>query len=566
MRILIVEDDEFTASVLRQILKAQNYAVEVARDGQAGKELAIAFPYDLLLLSVELPQLDGISLCRDLRSLGYTLPILLLTGCSSSHEKAVGLDAGADDYLVKPFDPEELVARVRALLRRRGTLTLPILKWGRLRLDPSICEVSYQGQPLPLTPKEYALLELLLRNPRQVFSCGAILEHLWCYEDAPGEEAVRTHIKGLRQKLKTAHAPPELIQTVYGIGYRLQPLKLERQPIAVAADSGPSTSIPARQRRSQPDCACHQLQRQPASVEVREPCQEQFQPQVAVRATPSPKLAPASEVISPAAAIPLPEAQRPRLLVIDRDRPWAAALTTAANTNGLEVVTATDLSIARSLISETPPAIVLFDPAIAPEREGWALLQDLNHHMPTLPVMVLTEQDSLPNRLLVARSERQVFLHKPLAADQVLELVLQVLSSSLVSGTATSVIKVLLVDTDHRWLAQVRSHLQRCGLQVKLLTDPRQFWTTLEAIAPDLLMLGLELPYLNGIDLCRTVRNDCRWWSLPIVILTTHHPDAETLNQVFASGADDLLTRSIMLPDLTLRILNRLQRFQYLRK
>lgn len=222
MKILIVEDDGFVSEALAAILRNQNYVVEVANNGLSGWELIENFDYDLLLLDVMLPKLDGISLCRQIRAHGLLVPILLITGRDSSHEKAIGLDAGADDYLVKPFDAEELVARVRALLRRGGVASQPILEWGKLRLDPTSCEVSYDDQLVPLTPKEYALLELFLRNSRRVFSCGMILEHLWSYEDTPGEEAVRTHIKGLRQKLKEKGASSSLIETVYGIGYRLK--------------------------------------------------------------------------------------------------------------------------------------------------------------------------------------------------------------------------------------------------------------------------------------------------------------------------------------------------------
>lgn len=225
MRILIVEDDEFTAKALSSILSDQNYAVETAADGETGWELVESFSYDLILLDVMLPKLDGISLCQRLRSHGVQVPILLLTGRDTGHDKAIGLDAGADDYVVKPFNAEELVARIRALLRRGGAATSPVLEWGNLRLDPSTCEVSYGARLLPLTPKEYALLELFLRNHHRVYSCSMILEHLWSFEDTPGEEAVRTHIKGLRQKLKAAGAPTDLVETVYGIGYRLKPLE-----------------------------------------------------------------------------------------------------------------------------------------------------------------------------------------------------------------------------------------------------------------------------------------------------------------------------------------------------
>jgi PAS domain S-box-containing protein len=226
MKILVIEDDETVAEALVAVLSNQNYAVEVANDGNSAWDLIETFDYDLIILDVVLPGLDGISLCRKIRSFGMRMPILLLTGRDSSHDKAVGLDAGADDYLVKPFDIEEFVARIRALLRRIGSISQPVLEWGKLRLDPTCCEVTYDGQLLALTPKEYALLELFLRNSRRVFSCGMILEHLWSYEDTPGEEAVRTHIKGLRHRLKAVGAAHDFIETVYGIGYRLKPKDL----------------------------------------------------------------------------------------------------------------------------------------------------------------------------------------------------------------------------------------------------------------------------------------------------------------------------------------------------
>lgn len=224
MRILLVEDDEAIAVVIIEFLKAQNYVVESANDGQAGWDLVEAFTYDLILLDVMLPKLDGMSLCRRLRAKGYQMPVLLLTGRDTSTDKVMGLDVGADDYVVKPFDLKELGARIRALLRRGNSAFAPVLEWGKLHLDPSTCQVNYANQPLNLTPKEYALLELFLRNSRRVFKSSAILDHLWSCEDAPGEDTVKAHIKGLRKKLNSAGAPRDLIETVYGIGYRLKML------------------------------------------------------------------------------------------------------------------------------------------------------------------------------------------------------------------------------------------------------------------------------------------------------------------------------------------------------
>ncbi|PMB02314.1 transcriptional regulator [Fischerella thermalis CCMEE 5198] len=222
MRLLLVEDDECIANTLENILGNQHYVVDVANDGELGWELVEAFKYDLILLDVMLPKLDGIQLCQRLRSHNYQAPVLLLTAQNSSTHKVMGLDAGADDYLVKPFDMSELLARIRVLLRRRNSTLQTVLEWENLRLDPGKCEVVYNNHLLNLTPKEYRLLELFLRNGHQVFSRGDILEHLWSTEEAPQEDTVTAHIKGLRQKLKQAGAENNFIETVYGLGYRLK--------------------------------------------------------------------------------------------------------------------------------------------------------------------------------------------------------------------------------------------------------------------------------------------------------------------------------------------------------
>jgi len=222
VKILLVEDDELVAEVLSKALTTQHYLVDLATDGQAGVELAEAFEYDLILLDLLLPKLDGISFCKQRRQAGDLTPILLLTAQDTSTNKVAGLDAGADDYMVKPFDLHELLARIRALLRRGTSVTMPVLEWGNLRLDPSSCEVRYAEQVLSVTPKEYSLLELFLRNTQRIFSQSALLDHLWSFEESPLENTVRAHIKSLRQKLKKAGAAGDLIETVYGLGYRLK--------------------------------------------------------------------------------------------------------------------------------------------------------------------------------------------------------------------------------------------------------------------------------------------------------------------------------------------------------
>jgi two-component system, OmpR family, response regulator QseB len=162
MRILLVEDDARIATPLAEDLRHQNHGVDVARDGIEGWECAQAAPYDLILLDLMLPRLDGIGLCKRLRQAGVTAFVMMLTARDTTSDKIIGLDAGADDYLVKPFELEELAARIRALSRRSTDIKQPLLTYGDLCLNPASCDVTCQGNLLSLTPKEYMILELFL--------------------------------------------------------------------------------------------------------------------------------------------------------------------------------------------------------------------------------------------------------------------------------------------------------------------------------------------------------------------------------------------------------------------
>ncbi|MBE9079907.1 response regulator transcription factor [Romeria aff. gracilis LEGE 07310] len=158
MKILVVEDDFTVAQTLQHLLSSYHYAVDTAADGEAGLQLAEVYEYDLALLDVVLPRLDGIGLCQQLRTKGFQFPILLLTGQGGSRQKAIALNAGADDYVVKPFDPEELMARVQALLRRGGPQTKPLLQWGKLAIDPSSRRVTYGDQLLAILSTQRSIL------------------------------------------------------------------------------------------------------------------------------------------------------------------------------------------------------------------------------------------------------------------------------------------------------------------------------------------------------------------------------------------------------------------------
>jgi DNA-binding response OmpR family regulator len=221
MRILLVEDDADLAQFIRKGLKEEHYVVDVAADGEAGLALALDNSYDLMILDIMLPKLDGLTLCRRVRNKGISTPVLLLTARNNLETKVSGFDTGADQFMPKPFAFAELLARIRALLRRGSSQQIAHLQAADLRLDPASHRVWRAGQEISLTNKEYALLEFLLRNKNRVLTRTAIIEHVWDISYDPMTNIVDAHIRALRAKIDRDFSPP-LIATVRGAGYMLE--------------------------------------------------------------------------------------------------------------------------------------------------------------------------------------------------------------------------------------------------------------------------------------------------------------------------------------------------------
>lgn len=620
MKILVVEDDRIVADALKTTLSNHNYAVEVAHDGQAGLECLKAFDYDLLILDSILPDLDGIDLCRSARSHGYMMPILLLTSKDGKHDQAIGLDAGADDYVVKPFDPIELAARIRALLRRANDRVKPILTWYDLTLDPHNYEVTYKERLLALTPKEYALLELFLRHNQRLFSCNAILEHLWAYEDAPSEEAVRTHIKGLRHKLKAVGAPHNLVETVYGIGYRLKPCDPLTQGLNLTSTPAPNTRIDTSPMlaaiwnryydqmsdrvetiklaieslasgelsdtvRRQAWQSAHtlagslgtfglpigsQLAKQiesilEAKVELTPDRIPQLQQRAAeLRETIKSKMAPQqAQNLAPEVAA--------RSIVITQDPDLERSLQ-AASVERFEIVNTTNFS---ERWHPAPPAIVFDLEYFTHSSQSWQALSALETNHPGVPILVLSPPtrstvtannspdnlaSQLDRRIEVARRGGRMYLAKPILANEIVQAI-----DRVVARVNTRKASITIVDDDRALLAALSVQLAQANLRVTALSEPSQFWETLEASQPDLLILDLEMPMYDGIELCRAVRTDPKWATLPIVFLTAHGTTV-TIDRVFAAGADDFIHKPTTTAELVNRIVNRLDRIEQQRR
>ena len=220
MRILLVEDERKVASFIARALREQAYAVDVAETGARALDLAWDAPYDTILLDLRLPDMDGLLVCRELRRRGVHSPVLMLTARGMVEQRVEGLDAGADDYLTKPFAIAELLARVRALVRRGLRKSDATLRWGDLELDRHRRRAQRGGVNVPLTSKEFALLELLLLRAPEIVPRTEIVEHIWDAHFDSGTNLVEVYINRLRQKIDHDRAA-KLIHTVRGVGYRL---------------------------------------------------------------------------------------------------------------------------------------------------------------------------------------------------------------------------------------------------------------------------------------------------------------------------------------------------------
>lgn len=612
MRLLLIEDDECVAKALRNVLQQQNYVVDTATDGQTGWDLIQTFTYDLILLDVILPKLDGIKLCQRLRDRKYQTPVLLITAQDSSDRKVMGLDAGADDYLVKPFDMPELLARIRVLLRRQSKPILQALEWGDLKLQCGTCEVTYGDRVLHLTPNEYRLLELFLRHPQLVLSRGEILDRVWAVPEAPKEDTVTAHIKGLRQKLKQVGAPADLIETVYGLGYRLkQPApttkktklrgvslprsqdSIQQQTKAALAEVWEKLKYQSSDRVAVLEQATISLLDNKHTEELREKARQAAHKLAGALGifgfTKGSRLAKHIEDIWQADVIldrsealhlyemvmalkreiqrpslsqldrPLPRQQSIVMLAIDGDTALAEQIVKLATTAGIGVKIAPNISAAKAAIAHLEKfnrlsqadVVILNLPLANTTAADLAVLAELTNRTPPIPVLLCTRGDRLSDRIELSRLGVHAFLRQPFNPEEVLAAVTRL------QQTRSNPAKILVVDDDPEILALMQALLEPWGIQLNTLEEPSRFWAILEEFAPDMLVLDVEMPQFNGIDLCQIVRNEPRWHKLPVLFLTAHTDD-RTVQQVFTAGANDCLSKSILGTELVTQIFNRL--------
>lgn len=609
MKALLIEDDRAIGDILADALTDYHWVVERALDGETGLALSQSQEYDLILLDIGLPKVDGITVCKQLRSQRCETPILLLTGQNSAEAQIAGLDAGADDYVTQPFNLDIVLARVRAVVRK-GKSTAPLVTWKNIQLDPARGEVQCNDKVINLRAKEFGLLELFLLNPKRIFSRRAILDHLWDFAHSSGEETVSTHVKCVRQKLKAAGAP-DPIETVHGLGYRLRspqvdsalPSQTEKAPLTNGLTSSRSrqkaqavtskvwhqfktqyaeqietlinTLKPGLTATQQQECKdlAHKLVGSMGMFGLLEASQRARDLEQLMK---TPALAPdqieqaiqwveflkqaiaQAQVTLPPKLQPLPNQQTDsnssaQVLIVDDDLWLADCLRIEAIAWQLQVEIATDLTVARQMIAQNPPSMILLDLGFPGEESGLTLMHELKQRSPEIPVVIFTAKEDLRDRVEAARLGVSAFLQKPLPAHEILKTVTNVLNRKSDSPQKD---RLLIVDDDPEFLNALSQRLAVQGLQVTTTANPQEFWQVLSACNPNMLILDLEMPEFNGVELCQVVRADPKWQYLKVLFLSAH-TETDVIAQAYIAGADDYISKTTPVNDLVARILYR---------
>ncbi|MEH1800231.1 MAG: response regulator [Nostoc sp.] len=522
MKLLIVEDDKDTAAALTTSLVAQQFTVDTASDSRSALELAEATEYDLIVLDVMLPDDNGIRLCRQLRRQNQQEPILLLTGKIDPADRIAGFEAGADDYITKPYELSELLARIRALLRRGSTVLTKVLCWGQLQLDPNNCEVMCQGKGVHLTPKEYKLLELFLRHPRRIFDRRTLLDRICSIDECPGEEAVTTQIRGLRRKLQMAGLNCDPIETLYGLGYRLKSLPEEQEQGAEDARTrghGEEVGVSTGTR------ATPVFSLRVASLRVGETPKGMGSLQVENVASNTPTSSLQSGSIQSAGSQHLPILASSLSYPLNANRYDAEAEAVAA----IQQMWQDSQERLQNQLAKLEEAIAhLFTNTLTPDRRQFAytlahrLIGSLGAFgMPQAAELARQIEHTFKTPTAAVQSEEAVQLKSLLGQ---LRQVIQQLPT-FATTSPTLVLKssdrlVLLIDDDTDLIEQMQANAPNWSIHLETATDLTLARQRLQYLTPDAIVLDLTFPNTTESGLTLLAQLKHQFPTIPVLVLT----------------------------------------------
>lgn len=637
MKILLAEDDERLGKLIQDYLLPESELIDVVNTGFEIGEKLKKESYDILILDVMLPKKNGIDICRDLRREGINIAILFITALSNQNDKIKAFESGADDYLIKPFDFEELLLRVKALLRRDrdNKIKSSELSWNNLVLMPEKKQVFYKNNSIHLTPTEFKILEIFLTTPNKVFSPESIIDRLWDIETTPTNNTLRTHIKSLRKKLEEKGAEKDFIQTVYGVGYRLKSIEDKSSAKTESLKDETEDNLSLNSEKYQQNKIdnneeefnnliktmwldnqksifddCNKL-----SDYIEGKNQELNLEQV-IRITHNFAGFLGSIGFDTAGKI---SREIENLLKNNRDNlanPEIKStilklsndlknnlfpegkITTAENesfpTKNVSfqedvkiLVMDEDIKLSNNLILFMDNPQVKFDFVYAIES-GIKYLQEREYNLVILETewknsfrdelvkifdelktqedkiktIIYTKNDSVENRLYCSKYPISTFLNKNNSLEILWENIQNILANNHHISDNHYIYNILIIDDDVRFTEVLKQKLiaNKLPVNIHTISDSETFLDEINKIKPKLIILDLQMPKLNGLDICKIIKKDPFLQSIPIIFLTGNlAPDI--INQFVEAGADDFISKAIIDLELYPRIMTHLKRF-----
>ncbi|MBF2055619.1 MAG: response regulator transcription factor [Cyanobacterium sp. T60_A2020_053] len=601
MRALLVEDDRKTASLIQSYLTTELETVDIIESGEKIIELIETNNYDLLILDVLLQKKNGIDICREIRQAELTIKILFVTALQSQQDKIRAFESGADDYLIKPFDFQELLLRVKALINRQNKAKTQIIKWENIVMDLEKKEVQYLGKTMSLTPTEFDILQTFLQSPRQVFEVDHIIDKIWNMETIPTHSTFRSHIKSLRRKIEQYGGRRDTIQTVYGMGYRLCELEnsssiIKNETLSQKGENNDlDTFIAELWAQSKPE------------IEVDFNILNNYINKIDSNIDQETAVRVAHNLIGFLGNIGFDEVSR-NFRIIEQNLKLSSfyeqfnKIEETINLLNINFkILFEDNNLLKSISNDGKQYHILWlenDINLINEFEQLIRVNNLNfklsiisdlyslenyHHdiliwgdceycainkeemmnkLTTLELsiapVIYTCDDSLENRLFFSQQNIKAFFTKKIAPSDFLQYIKNELEKPIY--ISEKLYNILIIDDDERFIKTVSKKLIKNKLPLNIYTcsNPLNFLAEIEQIKPNLIILDLQMPKLNGLDICSMIKQDNILKMIPVIFLTGYL-EPEIINQFVAVGADDFVSKSKIDLELYPRIMHHLQ-------
>ncbi|BAQ62808.1 two component Transcriptional regulator [Geminocystis sp. NIES-3708] len=625
-----MEDDQRFGKLIKDYLITESEKIDLVNTGINIRDKLDQGSYDILILDVMLPEKNGIDICRELRATNINLPILFITALNNQIDKIKAFESGADDYLIKPFDFQELLARIKALVRREKKIkSTTNLTWQNLVMILEEKQVKYGDNYLHLTPTEYKILEIFLTTPQKVFNTDNIIDQLWDIDTIPTNNTLRTHIKSLRKKLTDVGLDKDFIETLYGMGYRLKPLNNKSDKNIIKKSSSLINYFQNNQlTKNQSDINKQeklQLLIEQMWLENQENVSQDCQKLLdyihsknnlkiddAIRTVHNfvgflgsigyinasniskkievllknnyPHVKDQKNIIKITNLIHelekelFPEGrqnydkkdqelfnqQKVEILVIDEDQKLANQLIMFIENPQVSLSFCHSILSAQNYLNEKTYDVVILETQWKnnSDREN-SILNLLGEKKKETKIIIYSKDDSLENRLYCSKYPINAFLSK----NNSLEILWENIKSALIQNHSNSIVNslynILIIDDDVRFTSILKQKLiiNQLPLNINIISESETFLDEIKKIKPQLIILDLEMPKLNGLDICKIIKKDPLLQSIPVIFLTSNLA-SNIINQFLEAGADDFISKSKIDLELYPRILTHLQGYK----